>query len=82
MFLFKEFALAKANAVFPGTGAAKRQALRNDFSVQRPGLFQRGLVIIRKQDQAMEIAIADMADNAACQSRYVSVEKLDKNPTL
>ena len=66
MFLFQEFALAKANAMLTGTGAAQCQALRDDFPIQGPGLFESCLIIIGKQDQAMEIAIAYMTNNAAC----------------
>ena len=65
MFLFKEFALADANPMFARACAAEGEPLGDDFTIQSPRLFQCRLIAIREKDQAMEIAITDMADDTA-----------------
>ena len=69
MLLFQEFALADADAVFAGAGAAERQGARDDLLVQLPGAVQRRPGRRRDQDDGVEIAVADMADDAGRSGR-------------
>ena len=67
MFLFQELALADAHAVLAAARATQCQGSRDDLAVELPGTGQ-AVRLGRHQDQRVEVAVADMADDGRCQA--------------
>ena len=68
MFLQQELPLSDANTVLAACRTAELQCLSHNLAIQRPCALSP-LRSIRKQDQNMEIAIADVPNNGRAKAR-------------
>lgn len=68
-----EIKLAIANAMFAGAGAAKFKCTFYHALVQAVGFFHLGRIFGIKQDQGMEVAIANMTNDRAGQRAGIAI---------
>ena len=73
MLLAQEFHLVHADAVFAGAGAVHRYRALDDAGVEALGLLDLARVVGVRKDCAVEVAVADMAEDRRRQEARLGV---------